>query len=152
MELLASLGEIDRVVYVVVIGSFVAAFANAAFANGGAMVILAVTSTVLPITAIVPLHSALLMGSTASRAVFFREHIAWRIAGPFLTGSVSQDLSPAGYACRIAADLPGRGAAAREPAGFQCLVRVAQKFLQRALAGIDRVPELVEPGVSGACA
>ena len=69
MELLASLGEIDRASYVIVLGSFVAAITNAAFANGGALIILAVTSSVLPVSAIVPLHSTLLIGSTASRAV-----------------------------------------------------------------------------------
>ena len=88
MELLTSLGEIDRALYVIVFGSFLAAFTNAAFANGGAMIILAVTSTVLPVSAIVPMHSTLLMGSTTSRAVIFRKHIDRRIAGPFLVGSV----------------------------------------------------------------
>lgn len=52
------------------------------------MIILAVTSTVLPVTAIVPIHSTLLIGSTASRAVVFRRHVDWRIAAPFLAGSV----------------------------------------------------------------
>jgi len=52
------------------------------------MIILAVTSTVLPVTAIVPIHSTLLIGSTSSRAVLFRQHIQWRIAGPFLVASV----------------------------------------------------------------
>jgi uncharacterized membrane protein YfcA len=88
MDLFASLAELDRGLYVIVFGSFAAAFTNAAFANGGAMIILAITSTVLPVSAIVPLHSTLLLGSTASRAVVFREHIDWRIAMPFLAGSV----------------------------------------------------------------
>jgi uncharacterized membrane protein YfcA len=88
MDLFASLGELDRALYVIVFGSFVAAFTNAAFANGGAMIILAVTSTVLPVSAIVPLHSTLLLGSTTSRAIMFREHIDWRIAAPFLLGSI----------------------------------------------------------------
>jgi len=52
------------------------------------MIILAVTSTVLPVTAIVPIHSTLLIGSTASRAIVFRPHIDWRIAAPFLAGSL----------------------------------------------------------------
>lgn len=88
MDLIASLGELDRALYVIVFGSFAAAFTNAAFANGGAMIILAVTSTVLPVAAIVPLHSTLLLGSTTSRAIVFREHVDWRIAAPFLVGSV----------------------------------------------------------------
>jgi len=52
------------------------------------MIILAFTSTVLPVSAIVPIHSTLLIGSTASRAIVFRRYIDWRIAGPFLAGSI----------------------------------------------------------------
>ena len=43
---------------------------------------------VLPIQAIVPIHSTLLIGSTATRVLFFWEHIDWKIAGPFLVGSL----------------------------------------------------------------
>jgi uncharacterized membrane protein YfcA len=52
------------------------------------MIILAFTSTVLPVSAIVPIHSTLLIGSTASRAIVFRRYIDRRIAGPFLVGSI----------------------------------------------------------------
>lgn len=52
------------------------------------MIVLAVTSTVLPVTAVVPIHSTLLIGSTASRAIVFREHVDWKVAGPFLVGSL----------------------------------------------------------------
>ena len=41
----------------------------------------------LPVWAVVPIHSTLLIGSTASRALVFREHVEWPIAGPFLVGS-----------------------------------------------------------------
>ena len=81
-------GGMDHVVYVIVFGSFVAAVSNAAFSTGGAMIMLAVTSTVLPVSAIVPIHSTLLIGSTLSRAAVFRHHVDWKIAGPFLAGSV----------------------------------------------------------------
>jgi uncharacterized membrane protein YfcA len=79
---------IDTTTIVVVSGSFLAAVANAVFSAGGALIVLAATSTVLPIQAIVPIHSTLLIGSTASRVYFFREHIKWNIAGPFLVGSL----------------------------------------------------------------
>ena len=71
----------------IVLGSFLAAVSNAAFSSGGAMIVLAVTSTVLPVAAIVPIHSTLLIGSTSSRVIVFRRHIEWRIAIPFLLGS-----------------------------------------------------------------
>lgn len=66
------------------------------------MVILAVTSTVLPVSAIVPMHSTLLLGSTTSRTIAFRAHIDWHIAGPFLLGSVVA----VALAARIYVELP----------------------------------------------
>lgn len=74
--------------FAIVTGSFLAAISNAAFSSGGALIVLAVTSSVLPVSAVVPIHSTLLIGSTASRAYVFRQHIDWRIAGPFLAGSL----------------------------------------------------------------
>lgn len=78
----------DSTFYIIVAGSFLAAFSNAAFSAGGAMIVLAVTSTVLPVTAIVPIHSTLLIGSTTSRAIIFRRYTDWKIATPFLVASV----------------------------------------------------------------
>lgn len=78
----------DFVSLAIIAGSFFAAVSNAAFSSGGAMIILATTSAVLPVSAVVPIHSTLLIGSTTSRAAIFRKHIDWRIAGPFLLGSV----------------------------------------------------------------
>ena len=79
--------ELGIASWAIVAGSFLAAVSNAAFSSGGAMIILAVTSSVLPVWAVVPIHSTLLIGSTASRALVFREYVDWRIAGPFLAGS-----------------------------------------------------------------
>ncbi len=78
----------EHAFYVIVLGSFLASVSNAAFSTGGAMIMLAVTSTVLPISAVVPIHSTLLVGSTASRALVFRKHVDWRIVWPFLAGSI----------------------------------------------------------------
>jgi uncharacterized membrane protein YfcA len=80
---------LDDALYVIIAGSFLAAASNAAFSSGGALIVLAVTSTVLPAAAIVPIHSTLLIGSTVSRSILFFGHIDWRIAGPFLVGSVA---------------------------------------------------------------
>lgn len=100
--MLAELGEIDHALYVIVFGSFLAAVCNAVFANGGAIIILAITSAVLPVAAIVPIHSTLLIGSTTARAIVFRQYIDWRIAGPFLIGSVIA----VAIAARIYVELP----------------------------------------------
>jgi uncharacterized membrane protein YfcA len=78
---------IDTTFVIIVAGSFVAAVVNAAFAAGGALIVLAITTTVLPVHAVVPIHSCLLIGSTVSRVYYFREFINWSIAGPFLVGS-----------------------------------------------------------------
>jgi len=79
--------DFDSTFYIIVGGSFLAGVSNAAFSAGGAMIVLAVTSTVLPVAAIVPIHSTLLIGSTSSRVLFFRRDIDWTIAVPFLIGS-----------------------------------------------------------------
>ncbi len=79
---------IDSTFIIVVVGSFLAAVVNAMFSAGGALIVLGITSTVLPIQAIVPIHSTLLIGSTATRIIFFWEFIDWKIAGPFMVGSL----------------------------------------------------------------
>lgn len=96
--------EFDVTTFAIVFGSFLAAVSNAAFSSGGAMIVLAVTSTVLPVAAVVPIHSTLLIGSTASRAVVFRDHVDWHIAGPFLVGSCIA----VAIASRLYFDLPER--------------------------------------------
>ena len=101
---MGAVAELDVTTLAIVFGSFLAAVSNAAFSSGGAMIVLAVTSTVLPVAAVVPIHSTLLIGSTASRAVVFRDHVDWRIAGPFLAGSCIA----VAIASRLYFDLPER--------------------------------------------
>ena len=66
------------------------------------MIILAITSTVLPVQAIVPIHSTLLIGSTLTRVMFFWEYIDWKIVIPFLLGA----LAGAFIGARIYIELP----------------------------------------------
>lgn len=79
---------IDTTFVIIVVGSFVASVFNAAFSVGGAMIVLAITSTVLPVQAIVPIHSGLLIGSTSTRIVFFWDFIDWKLVRSFLAGSI----------------------------------------------------------------
>ena len=81
--------QIDATFVIIVIGSLFASIFNAAFSAGGALIILAITSTVLPIHAIVPIHSTLLIGSTATRVFFFWQYIDWKLVRPFLAGSLA---------------------------------------------------------------
>lgn len=101
------MAEIDTVFVILVAGSFLASIANAAFSAGGALIILAVTSSVLPITAVVPIHSTLLIGSTTTRVLLFRKHIEWQIAAPFLVAS----LFGAMLGSRLYFELPDRAIA-----------------------------------------
>ena len=78
----------DWIFTTLVAGSFFAAAFNAAFSIGGAMLILAITTTVLPVSAVVPMHSGLIIGSAVSRAWLFRQFLQRSIVLPFLLGSV----------------------------------------------------------------
>jgi len=79
---------IDSTFVIIVAGTFVASLFNAAFSAGGALIVLAITSTVLPVQAIVPVHSTLLIGSTATRILFFWDYIDWTLVRPFIVGSL----------------------------------------------------------------
>ena len=93
---------IDTAFAIIVAGSLLAALFNAAFSAGGALIILAITSSVLPIHAVVPIHSTLLIGSTITRVIFFRDYIDWSIVRGFLIGSAIGALLGA----RIYVELP----------------------------------------------
>jgi uncharacterized membrane protein YfcA len=77
----------DTTALIIIVGSLVASIFNAAFSAGGALIILAITSTVLPVQAIVPIHSTLLIGSTLTRVMLFWDYIDWKIVIPFLVGA-----------------------------------------------------------------
>ena len=99
--------EIDPIFVALVTGSFVASIANAAFSAGGALIVLAVTSSVLPIAAVVPIHSTLLIGSTSTRVLLFWQYIQWRITAPFLVASAFGAL----LGSRLYFELPDRAIA-----------------------------------------
>jgi uncharacterized membrane protein YfcA len=80
---------IDATFVIIIVGSFVAAVFNAAFSAGGALIILAFTSTVLPVQAIVPVHSTLLIGSTVTRIAFFWDFVDWKLVRSFIVGSIA---------------------------------------------------------------
>ena len=94
--------QIDTTFFIIVAGTFLAAIFNAAFSAGGALIVLAVTSTVMPVQAIVPIHSTLLIGSTISRVLMFREHVDWTLVRPFWVGALGGALLGA----RIYVELP----------------------------------------------
>lgn len=93
---------VDPIFWIIVIGSFVASFVNAAFALGGAFIMLAIMTSILPISAVIPLHTPLLFGSLMSRTLLFWQHIHWSIVFQFSLGC----LLGVYLGARIYVDLP----------------------------------------------
>ena len=72
----------------IVIGSFLSAYVSAAFAVGGGFIMLAIVSSVVPITTAVPMHAWMMLGLSLGRFWYFRREIVWRIVMPFLLGAL----------------------------------------------------------------
>ena len=77
----------DPLFWLIILTSFIATAVSSTFAIGGGFIMIAVLSSVLPISAIVPIHSILMIGLSISRAWYFRRHILWVIVVPFIVGS-----------------------------------------------------------------
>lgn len=77
----------DPLSWLIILTSFIATAVSSTFAIGGGFIMIAVLSSVLPISAIVPIHSILMIGLSISRTWFFRRHILWVIVVPFIIGS-----------------------------------------------------------------
>jgi uncharacterized membrane protein YfcA len=73
---------------VITTGSFVASFVNAAFATGGIYILLASSTSVLPLTAAVPLQTVFALGSLLARIGLFFTHIKWPIVAAFTLGAI----------------------------------------------------------------
>ncbi|MEM8979489.1 MAG: sulfite exporter TauE/SafE family protein [Pseudomonadota bacterium] len=79
---------IDTAVLTVTLGSFAAAFVNAAFATGGVYIMLFSSVSVLPVAAAVQLQSAFAAASLMSRVYFFWRNVNWRLVASFGLGGV----------------------------------------------------------------
>lgn len=73
---------------IIAVASFVGSAVSAMFATGGAFLMLAISASVLPISAVVPLHTAFMFGSLVARVWYFWKEIFWPIALPFIFGCV----------------------------------------------------------------
>jgi uncharacterized membrane protein YfcA len=85
-----------------VLTSFLAAAISGAFAIGGGFLMLGVCAAFLPIAAVVPMHSALMLGTSLGRSFFFWRYVHWGITAPFILGCLIG--APAGT--RIYVTLP----------------------------------------------
>lgn len=78
----------DPHVWLFALVTFFSSVVSATFGLGGGLIILAVLGIVLPVSAMVPLHSILALGLLASRFWYFREHIDWVIVRAFIPGAL----------------------------------------------------------------
>lgn len=68
--------------------SFFTSFLSASMGLGGGVALLAVMAQLMPVTALVPVHGVVQLGSNAGRAYLMRDHVSWRIVLYFLAGSL----------------------------------------------------------------
>lgn len=69
--------------------SFFTSALTAAFGIGGGVAMLAAMGLVLPVSALIPVHGVVQLGSNAGRAWHQRAHVSTTIATPFLIGSLA---------------------------------------------------------------
>ena len=73
---------------ILVLASFFTSGLTAAAGVGGGMLMLALMTYLIPVTALIPIHGLVQLGSNAGRTWIQRAHIDWGIAGYFLAGSI----------------------------------------------------------------
>lgn len=79
---------LDPLAWIIILGSFVSTAISSAFGVGGGFVMIAILSSILPITAMVPVHSVMMVGLSLSRTWYFKNDIYWPIVVPFVIGAV----------------------------------------------------------------
>jgi len=72
-----------------VICSFLTSALTAALGLGGGILLLAVMAAVVPVSAVIPVHGVVQLGSNGGRALLMARHARRNIVGPFLLGSVA---------------------------------------------------------------
>lgn len=68
--------------------SFAASFITVAFGIGGGGLLLAVMATLVPVTALIPVHGLIQLGSNAGRASMLLRSVAWTALPGFAFGSL----------------------------------------------------------------
>ncbi len=72
----------------IIVTSFVGSAMTAALSIGGGLLLIAVMSSILPVTSVIPVHGAIMIGSNAGRASILARHIDWHIIGWFIIGAL----------------------------------------------------------------
>ncbi len=68
--------------------SFMASFITVAFGIGGGGLLLAIMATLVPISALIPVHGLIQLGSNGGRVAMLSRHVAWTALPGFTIGSV----------------------------------------------------------------
>ena len=79
---------LDPLAWLIILGSFLSTAVSSAFAIGGGFVMIAILSTFLPVSDMVPIHSTMMVGLSLSRTWYFRKDIHWPIVRPFVVGAL----------------------------------------------------------------
>lgn len=87
-EILRPEGMTELVFLVLIATSFAGSFITVAFGIGGGALLLAVMATLVPVTALIPTHGAIQIGSNLGRALMTLRHIFWPAIPMFAAGSV----------------------------------------------------------------
>lgn len=77
---------------ILVATSFIASLLTASVGIGGGTLVLAVLVVTVPITAVVPLHSVVQLGSNTGRTVMTRRHISRQLFWPLVIGAIAGTL------------------------------------------------------------
>ncbi|MGI9228353.1 MAG: sulfite exporter TauE/SafE family protein [Gammaproteobacteria bacterium] len=76
----------DPLAILVIASAFIASVISSTFAIGGGFIMIAVLSSILPMQAVVPVHSPMMLGLSLGRSWVFRRDIQWDIVIPFILG------------------------------------------------------------------
>ena len=84
-----------------ILAAFTTSILTAITGIGGGMILIAIMPGLLPASAIIPVHGLVQLFANSSRAVFGWNHIHWRYAVAFISGSVVGGIVAAGITLNI---------------------------------------------------
>ena len=74
---------------VLLLVSAMASFITAAFGIGGGVLLLVTLASVLPVSALIPVHGLIQLGSNGNRALMTRQHVDWHMVKFFSIGAIA---------------------------------------------------------------
>lgn len=77
-----------NIALILIVASAATSFVTAAAGIGGGVLLVAIMATIMPASAIVPVHGAVQLGSNGGRTLILLKHVQTSILLPFLAGSL----------------------------------------------------------------